>query len=140
MTIELNRSYFFDAGLRFECRQCGTCCSGAPGTIYVAPHEIDPIAARLGLPVPEVIKRFMYPCKDGWSIHEDAHGHCRFFASGCTIYSVRPHQCRAFPFWFRHLRSESRWHRITRQCPGIGQGRCYTHEQILTLARSTMGL
>ena len=132
------RPYFFDRGLRFECQRCGACCVGEPGTIFVSPFESEVIAAHLEMTPAAFTDTYLYPYKTGYSIKEDAVGRCRFFADGCSIYPVRPHQCRTFPFWFSNLRSERRWRRIGRQCPGIGQGRRFTRGQILSIARSTM--
>lgn len=130
--------YFFDQGLSFECRRCGTCCTGASGTIYVGPDEISPIAAYIGLSVYDFAQRYLYPYKKSFSIKEDSQGNCLFFNNGCGIYPVRPFQCRAFPFWFCNVRSESHWRDIARQCPGIGHGRRYSREEIIALARETM--
>lgn len=133
-----NRAYFFDRGLRFGCQQCGACCTGAPGTIYVSPDEIVSIAAHLQIRPRDLMDQFLYPYQDSHSIREDERGHCRFYLDGCAIYPARPFQCRSFPFWFCNLRSEARWNKIQRQCPGIGRGRHFTKEQILTIAGRTM--
>lgn len=132
------RSYFFDQGLRFACRRCGACCTGAPGTIYVAPAELAPIATCLGLALPDLIHTYLHPFRDSYSIREDNRGHCLFFDAGCAIYAARPMQCRTFPFWFRNLRSEARWRDVQRECPGIGQGPRHSREAILALAGATM--
>lgn len=138
MNALADRAYFFDAGLSFECLQCGDCCVGAPGTIYVNSVEIDAIAGCLHLPVDAFSKRYLYPCKDSYSIREDHAGRCLFYHDGCTIYDHRPHQCRTFPFWFSNLRSEKRWQAIAGQCPGIGRGRVYDREEILQIAGTTL--
>lgn len=132
-----DRNYFFDLGLSFECQCCGACCTGAPGTIYVGPDEIDAIAGYIGLDPSELERRYLYPYKGSFSIQEDREGNCLFFDTGCTIYPVRPVQCRAFPFWFANVRSEVRWREIARQCPGIGKGRRYSKEEIISLAWAT---
>ena len=129
--------YFFEQGLFFECRRCGACCTGAPGTIYVGPDEVPVVAGHLGLPVAEFTRRYLYPYKDSFSIREDESGACLFFDRGCAIYPVRPYQCRAFPFWFSNLRSEACWEQVRRQCPGIGHGPRFTRAQIMTIARET---
>jgi Fe-S-cluster containining protein len=133
-----DRAYFFDAGLSFECLQCGDCCIGAPGTIYVSGAEIDAIADHLRLSQDAFRNRFLYPFKDSYSIREDRAGRCLFYDGGCTIYDHRPHQCRTFPFWFGNLRSEKRWQTIAGQCPGIGRGRVYAREEILQIAVTTL--
>lgn len=129
--------YFFDQGLTFACQRCGACCTGAPGTIYVAVDEVAIIADHLKLSSAEFIRTCLYPYKDSFSIREKANGDCLFFEQGCRIYPVRPFQCRSFPFWFSNLRSESRWERIGRQCPGIGRGRHYSRAEIIRMARKT---
>ncbi|MFW6216905.1 MAG: YkgJ family cysteine cluster protein, partial [Desulfohalobiaceae bacterium] len=80
------------------------------------------------------------PFQDSHSIQEDEHGACHFYCreQGCLIYQVRPWQCKSYPFWFRNLRSKKNWLRASYQCPGIGQGRFYSAEQILSIAQQTM--
>ena len=133
-------SYFFDSGLQFECRQCGACCVGEPGTIYVFNEEIDAIATFINLDRKDFRHRYLYPFRDSYSILEDDQGRCLFFDDGCTIYPVRPKQCRTFPFWFSNLRSEKHWRKIAGQCPGIGHGRWYSREEIFTIVATTMSL
>ena len=41
---------WYRGGLRFSCTQCGKCCSGAPGYVWVTKDEIEQIAAFLGRP------------------------------------------------------------------------------------------
>jgi Fe-S-cluster containining protein len=132
--------YFFDEGLYFQCQGCGACCTGAPGTIYVGPGEIGPMAAHVGLDASEFKRRYLYPYKESFSIREDRRGNCLFFDHGCTIYPVRPFQCRAFPFWFDNVRSRSRWRDVARQCPGIGKGKHYSRAEIIALAQETRSI
>jgi len=131
-----NRSCFFDDGLRFECQRCGACCTGEPGTIYVGPDEILRIAEFLQTTTANFVEHYLYPFRDSYSIRERADGRCFFYASGCTIYPVRPNQCKSFPFWFDNLRSEIHWRKVSDRCPGIGQGRLYSKEQILEIVQS----
>ena len=128
-------SCFFDRGLRFECQQCGRCCTGEPGTVYVAPDEVKAIADSLGLPEKAFIADLLYPFRDGYSIKEDKQGNCLLYADGCRIYPVRPRQCRTWPFWFKNLRSSYAWKQTASQCPGIGKGPVYTRDEILACMR-----
>ena len=134
------RPYFFDRGLRFACQKCGRCCVGEPGTIAVSPEESEKIATYLKLPVEEFIDTYLYPFNDGFSIKEDDTGQCLFFDNGCTVYAVRPQQCRSFPFWFSNLRSEQRWNAAAMQCQGIGTGDLHSRHEILSIVRSAMQL
>ncbi len=55
---------------------------------------------------------------------------------GCSIYSVRPYQCRTWPFWPENLTTEKHWQRSAVRCPGMaaggleGQGKFYPIEEI----------
>jgi Fe-S-cluster containining protein len=126
-------TYFFDSGIKFTCRQCGQCCTGETGTIYTAPVELQPIANFLHLSVQELIGWALYPYKDSYSIKERADGACIFYSGGCSIYPVRPAQCRSFPFWITTMRSAYAWKHTVRACPGIGHGRLYTRGEILAI-------
>ena len=130
--------YFFDQGICFQCQQCGRCCVGEPGTIYVTADEVERLADHFRLSVADFTSRYLYPFKDSHSIREDDRGHCVFFDNGCTIYPLRPGQCRTFPFWFSNLRSESRWREIEKACPGIGKGRRFSRDEILCIVRETL--
>jgi Fe-S-cluster containining protein len=127
------RPYFFDDGIRFACRRCGACCTGAPGVVRVDEPEIAGIAAYLGIPAARVVEDCLFPWENGHSIKENPDGSCLFFRDGCRIYPVRPRQCRTFPFWFANLRSQARWESIRSECPGIGTGRLYTKTDILDI-------
>ena len=135
-----DRAYFFDAGLRFGCTQCGQCCTGAPGTVFMNATESARIATHLGLPVAEFLEKYAYPTEGGHSLREvgDNFACILFREERCTIYDVRPTQCRTFPFWAENVRSEAAWKRTCRACPGIGQGRLYLREEILAIAADSM--
>jgi Fe-S-cluster containining protein len=132
------QSYFFDQGLRFECQQCGHCCTGEPGFIFVDKREIAPIAEYISQDLSCFIDAFLYPFRTGYSIKEHDDGRCLFYKEGCVIYPVRPAQCRTYPFWFENLRSLKKWRRVTRECPGIGSGSRYSKEQILEFIHASM--
>jgi Fe-S-cluster containining protein len=134
----MDRSYFFDAGIRFECQRCGACCCGSPGTVYVSAGEMVAIAGLLGCSVEALIEGYLSPLRDSFTIREHPDGRCLFYENGCTIYTVRPKQCRTFPFWFGNLRSEPRWNAVARECPGIGTGRLFYKDEII--ARVTESL
>lgn len=133
-----HRSYFFDSGIRFTCQQCGACCVGVPGTIYISAEEIRTVSRFMDMNASEFKRQNCYAFKDAYSIREDTQGRCLFFKDGCGIYPVRPLQCRTFPFWFSNMRSEKRWRRVEKQCPGIGTGLFYSREEILSIAQRTI--
>jgi Fe-S-cluster containining protein len=132
-----HRSYFFDSGIRFECQQCGACCTGSPGIVYVDKVDIERIARYLGMTGSGFMEGFLSPYRQSYTIREHADGRCLFYENGCRIYPVRPVQCRSFPFWFRNLRSEKNWRKIARSCPGIGEGPLFSRERILDIVQAT---
>ena len=48
----------------------------------------------------------------------------------CGIYSVRPQQCRTWPFWTSNLSSPNTWNQAGQSCGGINRGRLYSFEEI----------
>lgn len=62
-------------------------------------------------------------------------GDCIFWDAGCTIYSVRPRQCRTFPFWGEILESPEAWEAQKAFCHGIDEGKLYPIEAIRAVAR-----
>ena len=136
----LSRSYFFDEGIKFECSSCGKCCNGAPGIIIVLENEIDAISAFLELDRKTFVEYFLYPYSGEFSIREDYTGRCIFFENGCSIYPVRPLQCRTYPFWFTNLSSGQAWNDTSKTCKGIGSGKLYSKKEVLEIAEASMSL
>lgn len=123
----LVRPWYAD-GLRFACTQCGRCCSGAPGYVWVTSSEIQAIAEHLRVAVEEFAARHVRRAGRGHSLLELADGDCEFlerFPDGttrCRIHAVRPVQCRTWPFWKSNLGSPRVWQQVAKNCPGIEQG------------------
>ena len=44
-------------GLRFTCTQCGNCCTGGPGVVWISREEIGRLAEHLKLTVDQTIER-----------------------------------------------------------------------------------
>lgn len=128
---------WFAQGLRFQCTQCGNCCTGEPGYVWVNRQELEAIAQYLGEPLEEVQRYYTRKVGIRRSLIEFPDGDCVFFDSQrrkCTIYPVRPRQCRSWPFWVSNLRREEDWQRTCQQCPGCGQGELVPLEEILQQA------
>ena len=129
------RTPWYRDGLRFRCTQCGNCCTGAPGHVWVTRREIEELAKYRGLSVDEFGERFVRKVGARNSLNEKAEGDCVFFersggTGGCTVYSARPTQCRTFPFWRENLASRKAWEGVGEECPGLNQGRLYSAEDI----------
>ena len=106
-----------------KCASCeGNCCIGESGYIWCTPKEIDEMASFLKLSRDTFLKDYTQKVDYRISLRElkikDSF-HCIFFDAdkrGCSIYPVRPKQCRTFPFWdhFKENIDE-----VVKECPGI---------------------
>jgi len=119
---------WYHEGLRFKCTQCGNCCTGAPGYVWVNKEEIAALAATLGMSVEAFEKRFIRQIGIRKSLVEYKNGDCVFFdnkSRRCKVYEVRPRQCRTWPFWSSNVRTPEAWAETCQSCPGSGQGKLY---------------
>ena len=128
---------FYKDGLRFECTGCGECCKAHDDYeyVYLTDNNVKDIGARLGLTPAEFLNTH---CIDADTNHPRLTmpgGPCNFLEENrCTVYSVRPDQCRSWPFWRENL-TEEEWNGDVRDaCPGLNRGRLYTKEEIDEIA------
>ena len=124
---------WYEEGLAFSCLGCGRCCRGEPGAIWVTEEEIRALAVHLGMEEPLFRRRCLTRRWGRPSILERPNGDCLFLGSEgnrCTVYGLRPQQCRLFPFWPSVLRSREAWEAERQRCPGMGQGAWHSAEEI----------
>jgi Fe-S-cluster containining protein len=123
---------WYQNGLRFRCTRCGHCCTGEPGFVWVDEEEIAAIAEHLGESVEHTLGLYTRPADGERTLREKANGDCVFYHRdlGCTIYPVRPRQCRTWPFWESNLETPADWNRTCKVCPGSGQGDLIPAEEI----------
>ena len=125
-------------GLRFECSQCGHCCTGEPGFVWVNDEEVAAIAAAVGEPIDEFLAMRTRKAKGKRTLREKANGDCVFWDTrkGCTVYAVRPRQCRTWPFWESNVETPESWAETTKICPGSGEGTLIGIDEILARVRT----
>ncbi len=145
---------WYAEGLRFTCSQCGNCCGGAPGYVWVEREDIVRIAAYLKITPEEMVEQYCRKVGGKWSLKEGkgpgSDWDCVFLreekvvkrsALGaesiqmgrryCAVYSVRPLQCRTWPFWRENLTSRRVWDHSAKRCHGMNHGRrVFNQEQI----------
>lgn len=120
-------------GLKFHCSECGNCCTGSAGAVWVTDEDIQAIADYLDKPVGEIRLFHTRPLRGKTSLTEFANGDCTFFDSrtrGCQIYPVRPVQCSTWPFWNTNVSTEEAWKKTCQECPGAGTGDLISLEEI----------
>ena len=106
------------------CDTCGgACCTGASGYIWAKYPEIEKMADFLNLTIEEFASSYLKKVKHRYSLVEkqldDNNFACIFFNNElkqCSIYDVRPRQCRTFPFWETFKNNEKE---VKNECPGI---------------------
>ena len=132
----MTTSQWYKAGLQFSCTQCGNCCTGAPGYVYLSREEIGRIAAFIGRTDGTLGKEHLRRVGFRYSLTEDKkNGDCCFLKTEdgkrtCSIYPVRPLQCRTWPFWNVLLDSPEEWADAAKGCPGMNKGTKYDFVQI----------
>lgn len=125
---------WFQQGLRFQCTQCGNCCTGAPGYVWVNAEEIQQLADVVGLDVAAFEAKYVRRVGNRRSLVEFDNGDCVFFDNQtrkCQVYDSRPRQCRTWPFWDSNVRTPEAWKQTCEACPGSGKGKLVPVEQIL---------
>ena len=124
---------WYKDGLRFQCTQCGDCCTGAPGFVWVNQEEIDALAAKIGVSVDEFEKKYVRKIGIRRSLVEFPNGDCVFFDTekrNCSVYEARPRQCRTWPWWNSNINSQQAWEETKQHCPGCDKGKLYSLEHI----------
>jgi len=113
-------SYSFDPSACSACQ--ARCCTGESGYIHVNSREIEDISKFIGMGIEDFTQTYLFKNGYKYSIKERKFGdsyECAFYnreTNGCSIYEVRPIQCRTFPFWdyFKNRVDE-----LKLECPGV---------------------
>ena len=127
------RMPWYKDGLKFTCTQCGNCCTGAPGVVWVTDEEIAQIAEVRGTTPDEIRRLHTRYVEERVSLTERQNGDCTFFDSEtrrCTVYTARPAQCRTWPFWKSNIENRDAWKATQEGCPGAGHGQLVQLEEI----------
>lgn len=130
----MKRQPWYKDGLRFECTQCGDCCSGPSGSVQCTESEVEDMASALKVTKEEFLERYVHASSvEGvWELGEvpSDHGYdCvlldRCEETGktwCRAHKARPLQCRTWPFWPDNLRNKKSWEWAAKGCEGMGRG------------------
>jgi hypothetical protein len=142
---------WFARGLRFTCSQCGNCCSGGPGFVWISRPEIAKLAEFLGISRQELIgkycrkvgrrialKEIKNPRNGGFDCTfikeipapDDNGGNSTHLKRICSVYEARPLQCRTWPFWDGNLADPKAWQRAAGTCRGMNRGEFFDRERI----------
>jgi hypothetical protein len=128
---------FYNRGLNFSCHRCSRCCRHDPGFVFLSEQDLDLLIKGLGLSREELLRTY---CREvdingrrRVSLTEKPGFDCIFWENGgCAAYEYRPFQCRSYPFWSSNLSSALQWEALKSTCPGVGEGRVHSKEEIET--------
>jgi len=98
-------------GLKFACSGCGRCCQN-DGDVWLDTDEFADLCEGLKMTPADVLERYTDEIVGGWVKLKNKAGkpskegkesdRCVFLdddGKRCTIYEVRPVQCRTYPYW-----------------------------------------
>lgn len=111
-------------GVAFQCQpNCGRCCDQPGGIVYLSPDDAQRLAHHAGLAVEAWLERDARQTFDGRYVlkSREEDGVCIHLneQKQCSVYEVRPQQCKAFPWWGENLATPAAWGNTKRSCPGI---------------------
>ncbi len=113
---------WYQNGLRFKCTGCGKCCTGSPGYVWLSKEEMQAIANHLNITIERFMRTYIRQKEGRYSLIEkpSLNFDCVFLkGTRCSIYEVRPQQCRTYPWWIGNLKSKECWEEAAKICEGI---------------------
>ena len=112
---------WYKDGLSFNCTQCGACCTGSPGYVWITDEEIIAMANFLNITLEEFIKKYTRSIYGRRALLEDRKTFdCVFLKDNtCTLYTYRPTQCKTYPWWPEIVESKESWQEEAKRCEGI---------------------
>ena len=118
-----NSEIWWQEGLKFGCTACGKCCQNE-GEVWMDSDEFADLTIHLEESPKNVLEKYSEKVMNGWvkmkSKGSDSQNpsdvidsnRCIFLGENgkeCSIYELRPTQCRTYPFWPRLLESSESW-------------------------------
>lgn len=139
--LPMEDDVWYKDGLRFKCTECGQCCSGQPGYVWVTEEEIAALAAALHMPIDAFKRKYLRQKNNRYALIEkrtQSSTDCIFLKDKkCTVYMARPKQCRTFPWWQENLNSKESWKLAAKGCEGIQKNApIVPYTQIVQMLRS----
>jgi hypothetical protein len=119
--------FFEKQPLHFSCTQCGKCClTGGDYYVFLTDTESEAIRQRLQLSHSWFRRRYLARLEEGDLVLASGEDDRCIFLDGdgqCRVCSVRPLQCRTYPFWPELAGSARAWNNEARRCEGINRGK-----------------
>src|SRR5665811_1581683 len=90
---------WYKDGLHFKCTECGKCCTGGPGFVWITEEEMEGIASSLKIYLERFKREYTRTRDNRYSLIEKKRKNggydCIFLKDKkCMVYQNRPVQCR----------------------------------------------
>ncbi|MFN3411861.1 MAG: YkgJ family cysteine cluster protein [Exilispira sp.] len=111
----------------FKCYDCGDCCRHESGYVFLLSSELKTISNFFNLKEDEFKKLYAFQFSNNvYSLKEKQNYDCIFWDSsnrnskgGCSIYKIRPAQCKNFPFWLTTFANKESFDSQAQRCKGL---------------------
>jgi uncharacterized protein len=113
---------WYKDGLNFQCTECGKCCTGQPGYVWITEQEMLAVAKLLNISFDLFKRKYVRQRDNRYALVEkkSQNNDCIFLKDKkCQIYQARPKQCRTFPWWKENLNTPESWKLAAESCEGI---------------------
>lgn len=115
---------WYKEGLKFKCTECGKCCTGSKGFVWITEDEMAGMAKELNISLDLFKRRYVRQRDNRYALVEKKTENNEFACiflkdKKCEVYKNRPLQCRTYPWWKENLNSESSWNLAAESCEGI---------------------
>src|SRR3990170_3402600 len=80
-------SPWYAEGLSFTCTQCGNCCTGGPGYVWISKTEIHRVAEYLKMSYREVVEKYCRRLGGKYSLNEHRNARGQY---DCAFLEERP--------------------------------------------------
>ncbi len=111
---------WYKNGIKFKCTQCGKCCTGGPGYVWVSKEDCMQISKHLGIDIVVFYRNYLKKIGSKYSLKEHKNFDYIFLKDKkCSIYEVRPIQCKTFPWWPHFLESSDNFNDVKNHWEGI---------------------
>lgn len=119
--MEVEKTPWFDEGLKFKCTGCGGCCTGSPGYVYLSKTDLELLAKHLQCTPQEFAQKYTRLVDEQYALLDKPSSYDCIFLDDkrCSVYEARPIQCRTFPWWIHNLREPQDWEEAAKRCEGI---------------------
>jgi uncharacterized protein len=93
------------------------------GEVYLTELDLTRIADHLAMQPADFERKYVHRTARSLRLRKPPDRQCLFHRdSRCSIHSVKPVQCRVFPFWPEIIETSASWNETAERCPGMNKG------------------